>query len=162
MENSDSIWETRALILSQLDDTDAAEMRERWTRESLVKDPIRVEKISKGADMQSTGFIESRVACELLARAKARKDAAEEAERLVKLKVVEATGLLRKQLSEQFIRDVGVTVADAKATFWYRDLQMTVAHDKELGWTLNGTKVADAPGTLSDKIIETIIRSEDF
>jgi hypothetical protein len=152
----------RQLIYSSASESEKAELRRKWLTEPLLKSRTRGVEQLQSEDKLSTGYLESRVDSELVALVEKRRKAAEEEAARQKTKLDSDTRALRTALSEDFIRSAGIRVANAQATFTFRDKPYTLANDKERGYLLNDEKLADAPGTLSDRIIATLVHSEDF
>lgn len=105
--DNDSIWETRALILSQLPDDEAAELRARWRSDSI--DPMRGGSISICEDKMSTGtkfFIEQiDEECENIERAAVTARTTAESTKATALKSAE------KSLALQFAKLLDKEVA---------------------------------------------------
>lgn len=158
---TDLMSHARQLIYSSASESEKTELRRKWLTEPLLKSRTRRVELQSEEKM-STGYLESRVDSELAALVEKRRKAAEEGTARQKAKLDSDTRALRTALSEDFIRSAAIRVANAQATFTFRDKPYTLVNDKERGYLLNDEKLADAPGGLSERIVATLVRSEDF
>jgi hypothetical protein len=152
--------DARQLIWSAASESERIELRRKWLDRP---DGVEVSKIKeRKVNAISTGYLEGKVESELSALQEKRRQAAKEAAENEKRKVFAANDALRTALSADFIRLAGIRVSDGAATFMFKDKPYTLINDKERGYLLNEEKLADAPGTLGDKIVATLVRSEEL
>jgi hypothetical protein len=160
--------DVKAMLLMHSDDKECERLRAAWKLESELKDPNTggINKISeKGAtkmQLATTGYLESRVETELDVLKEKRRQAAVDAAKKAADKVKDDTRTLRTALGEDFIRNANVLVQNAEARFVFKSKEYVLTNTKENGFKLNDQKLADAPGTVADRIVATLVLNEDF
>ncbi len=151
--------DVKAMLLMHSDNPD--ELRSKWSQE-LVVGPELGGTISHSEATKMSTYLENRVDIQLESIADARAEALRKERESAAKRISIANSNLRTSLNEGFIRDAGITVADGKATFTFRGSLMTVTHDAQNScFLLNGQKLVECPGTVSDRLVATLTALED-